>query len=218
MKRLSRFVPLAAAGVVLSTPALAHHPLGGQPMETFSQGLLSGVGHPLIGFDHLFFVLAMGVAAMLARRPFTAPLGYLAAMTAGVGLVASGLAVPFAEPVVAASVLIAGGMVLSGRRPAPVLAAGLFAGLGLFHGVAFGGVLGGEESASGAVLAGYLVGLGTVQYAIAVGAGLAVRAAWSASASAVNTRLAGALVAGVGALLVLEQVEGALFNALGLAG
>ena len=31
------------------TPALAHHPLGGMPMETFAHGVLSGVGHPLLG-------------------------------------------------------------------------------------------------------------------------------------------------------------------------
>ena len=56
-----------------ATPALAHHPLGGLPMETFTQGVLSGIGHPLLGFDHLFFVIAVGIAALYTGRAKLAP-------------------------------------------------------------------------------------------------------------------------------------------------
>ena len=43
---------ITAAGLSLAaTPALAHHPLNGMPMETFAHGLLSGVGHPLLAQD-----------------------------------------------------------------------------------------------------------------------------------------------------------------------
>ena len=61
--RLLYFVLPLGAG-----PALAHHPLAGLPMETGAQGLLSGLAHPVLGFDHLFFVLAAGVATRLAGR------------------------------------------------------------------------------------------------------------------------------------------------------
>ena len=44
-----------------SAPAHAHHMLGGRTPVTFMQGLLSGLGHPVIGIDHLAFVVAMGV-------------------------------------------------------------------------------------------------------------------------------------------------------------
>ena len=57
---------LATLCLMVATPALAHHPLGGLPMETFRHGVLSGLGHPVLGFDHLFFVLAAGLAAGLA--------------------------------------------------------------------------------------------------------------------------------------------------------
>ena len=66
-----------------ATPALAHHPLDGAPMETFAHGLMSGVGHPLLGFDHLFFIAAVGIAAMFTGYRYTAPFGYLAGMTGG---------------------------------------------------------------------------------------------------------------------------------------
>ena len=87
MKRI-----LTAAGLMLAaTPALAHHPLNGMPMETFAHGVLSGVGHPLLGFDHLFFVLAMGIAALFTARRFAAPAAYIAAMLLGCALMYAGL-------------------------------------------------------------------------------------------------------------------------------
>ena len=75
--------PLAAALALAATPALAHHPLGGAPMTTLADGLLSGVGHPILGFDHLFFVALAGVAGMLAGRRVAGPAAYVAAMLAG---------------------------------------------------------------------------------------------------------------------------------------
>lgn len=207
----------AAALALVATPALAHHPLAGAPMETFAHGLLSGVGHPLLGFDHLFFVLAVGVAALFTGRALTAPLAFLAAMAAGVAL-SGGAAFGFVEPMIAVSLLILGGLVAWGRAlPLPVALAA-FAGLGVFHGLAFGGSLAGVEgAASGAVLAGYLIGLAAIQWAIAVGFGMVVSRIWGASsAAAAPARLSGAMVAGVGAFLCLEVVEGAAFAALGI--
>ena len=65
---------LTAGAILAATPALAHHPLGGLPMETFSQGVMSGVGHPVLGFDHLFFVALMGLAAAFTGHLARAPL------------------------------------------------------------------------------------------------------------------------------------------------
>jgi len=63
MKKLLKIKGISLFGAsLIASPAMAHHPLNGMPMETFAHGLLSGVGHPLLGFDHLFFVIAMGAA------------------------------------------------------------------------------------------------------------------------------------------------------------
>ena len=107
---------------------------------------------------------------------------------------------------------------MSGRRLRIDLALGLFALLGLFHGWAFGESLAGQEAGvGGGVVIGYLLGLAMTQWLIAVGAGWAIRKIWgAASADAIQSRLAGGVVAGVGAFLVLETVEGAAFAALGL--
>lgn len=189
--------------VLSASPVLAHHPLAGLPMETGVQGLLSGLAHPVLGFDHLFFVLAVGVAAVLAGRRLGGPLVYVGAMLAGCGLALTGVALPLAEAVIAASLLVLGGLILSGRRLAPGLVLPVFAGFGLFHGAAFAeGIIGVEGAAPVAVQIGYLLGLGVVQYALALGAGtLAV------AARAERVRLAGAMVAGVGLFLSLEALE-----------
>ncbi len=137
-------------------------------------------------------------------------------MLAGCALMAAGIALPIAETVIVASLVVLGLLVASGRRISPTLALALFAGFGLFHGSAFGTSIAGAEGTVGTtVLAGYLIGLAAIQYAIAVGAGLAVRHLLSArTASAINARLAGAMVAGVGVFLSLEILEGPLVAAL----
>ena len=210
MKRI-----LTAAGLAtLATPALAHHPLGGLPMETFAHGLMSGVGHPVLGFDHLFFVALMGVAAAYTGRALSAPLAYLGAMLAACAAVSLGAALPLAELAIVASLIVLGAVVASGRALSAPVAMAVFAGFGLFHGAAYAGAITGQEGGAGApVLLGYLLGLAAIQYAIAVAAGFAIRAL-APTAGAVNARLAGAMVAGVGLFLGLEALEGPLVAAL----
>lgn len=203
---------LIAAGLSLAaSPALAHHPLGGMPMETFTHGLASGVGHPVLGFDHLFFVLAMGVAALFTGRKLLTPAAYIGAMLAGTALMYAGIAMPIAETVIVLSLIVLGGIVLSGKALGTTAALVIFATFGLFHGSAFGGTIAGQEGGiGGAVLLGYLIGLGVTQYLVAIAAGWAVEKLGATDASAINARLGGAMVAGVGVFLALEILEGPL--------
>ncbi len=214
MKRLLT----TAAALLAAGPALAHHPLNGMPMETFSQGLLSGVGHPVLGFDHLFFVALVGIAAASTGRLATAPLGYISGMLAGLALILGGVALPAAEFMVAVSLLVMGAVVLSGRSlpyAAQMLA---FAGFGLFHGWAFGGSIVAQEAAvGGSVIVGYVIGLAAIQYLIAFIAAMVIRSiADGETAKAIQPRLAGAMVSGVGLFLVMESLEGPALSALGL--
>lgn len=211
MKRL-----LTIAGLSLAaSPALAHHPLGGLPMETFTHGLLSGVGHPVLGFDHLFFVAAMGIAVTFTANRLATPAAYIGAMLAGCALMYAGIAMPLAETVIVLSLLVIGGIVLSGKALSTTTALLVFATFGLFHGSAFGGSIAGQEgSIGGGVLVGYLIGLGAIQYLIAIGAGWATRKLGATDASAITARLGGAMVAGVGVFLALEIIEGPIVAAL----
>lgn len=185
-------------------------------METFAHGLLSGVGHPLLGFDHLFFVLAMGVAALFTARRYAAPAAYIVAMIAGCALMYAGVALPLTETVIVASLLVMGGIVLSGKALSATSAIVFFAAFGLFHGSAFGGSIAGQEGGvGGGVLLGYFLGLAALQYGMAIAAGWAAEKLMGATeASNINARLAGAMVAGVGVFLALEIVEGPIVAAL----
>ena len=211
MKRI-----LTAAGLSLAaSPALAHHPLNGMPMETFAHGLLSGVGHPVLGFDHLFFVVAMGIAALFTNRKLITPAAYIVAMLAGCGLMYAGVAMPIAETVIVISLIVLGGIVLSGKALNTTAAVAIFALFGLFHGSAFGGSIAGQEGGvGGAVLMGYFIGLGVIQYLIAIAAGWVMQKLGATEASAINARLSGAMVAGVGVFLALEIVEGPIVTLL----
>lgn len=213
MKKLLTSAAVVAAS---ATPALAHHPLGGMPMETFAHGVLSGIGHPLLGFDHLFFVVIVGIAALFTGHKRLAPAAYIAAMLAGCLMMSLGIGLPAKEVVIALSLLVVGGWVLSGRALTLAPALILFAGFGLFHGSAFGDAIASQEAAMGTqVLVGYLIGLGVLQYAIAVAAGWVAETFWKATeAGAMQARLAGAVVAGVGLYLTLEHMEGAVLGLL----
>ncbi len=212
---------LIAAAVLAASasPAFAHHPLGGMPMETFTHGLLSGIGHPLLGFDHLFFVLAVGIAALYTGYDRLAPAAYIAAMLAGCLMMSFGIGLPMKETVIGLSLLAVGAVVLSGRALGLLPAVVLFALFGLFHGSAFGDAIAAQEAGvGGAVLAGYLIGLGLLQYGMALAAGFVVKTVLKAAEPvAIEARLAGAVVAGVGVFLTLENAEGLVLSALGWA-
>src|SRR5436853_7729889 len=94
---------LATAGT-----ASAHHLMGGKTPSTFADGVLSGVGHPIIGPDHLAFLVALGIAVGVGRLSLLTPFLFLVAMACGVAAHVAAMNIPAAELIVGASVLIAG--------------------------------------------------------------------------------------------------------------
>ena len=75
---VARLAAVLALVTIAANPAMAHHPLNGLPMETFAHGILSGIGHPVLGFDHLFFILAAGILAAVSGYALIAPMVLLA--------------------------------------------------------------------------------------------------------------------------------------------
>ena len=81
----------------------------------------------------------------------------------------------------------------------------LFAVAGLYHGSAYAGAIVGAETTP---LLAYLIGFGLVQFAIMVAAGWAAsRARAHVDRAALEPRLAGAVVAGVGLTFLVEHAE-----------
>jgi urease accessory protein len=58
-----RCATLVGAGLLANAgTASAHHLMGGKIPSSFAEGVASGLGHPIIGPDHLAFLIALGVA------------------------------------------------------------------------------------------------------------------------------------------------------------
>jgi len=88
-----------AATMFLATAssAFAHHPMGGDVPATMLHGLLSGIGHPVIGLDHLAFVIAVGLIAAFQKNRVMTPAGFVLGTMVGTMLSVSALAMPFAN-------------------------------------------------------------------------------------------------------------------------
>jgi urease accessory protein len=154
---------------LLPLPAAAHHPMGGGTPETLWQGFASGIGHPVIGLDHLAFLLAAGVlaAALPRAQAWRAIAGFLVAGMAGLALHMAGIGLGMTGALVALSVLLAGLALLGAQRvTAPALLAG-FALAGLFHGHAFAEAVIGAEASP---IIAYMAGLGVIQGGLMLGA------------------------------------------------
>jgi urease accessory protein len=193
---------LAAVFSVFATSAFAHHVMGGKTPTTFIEGLLAGIGHPVIGPDHLAFLLAIGIAVGIGGLNLALPALFVIASAIGVVLHVSGINFPGAEIIVACSVLLAGFLIARGRALSVGSWAALFAVAGLFHGYAFGESIFGAESSP---LHAYLLGLIIVQSALTVGTALFVR--WrGGGVSELAPRLVGAVIVGVGLTTLIGQL------------
>lgn len=212
MTILLRLLPAFAAVLFAASPAFAHHAMGGEMPNTLVHGLLSGLAHPVIGFDHLAFIVAVGLAAAFATNRYLLPLAFVGGTVGGCLLIVGGVTLPGAEIVVTGSAVLVGAMVLSGRRVPDATYLAIFALAGLFHGWAYGEAIVGAETTP---LLAYLIGFAGVQYAIAVGCGWAVTTVARADAPAhITPRLAGAVALGVGLAFLVENIEGLIFPAV----
>ena len=207
---MTRILALAAAITLTSAgAAFSHHPLGGMTPQNFMQGFLSGIGHPVIGFDHLAFVVAVGLLAAFHANRIVMPALFVVGTVAGTALTLAAVTLPLAELVITGSVIAGGAVAMRGKVTDLKLAGGLGAGAGLFHGWAYGAAVVGAEATP---IAAYLLGFGMIQMVIALGVAIFAKRIWkSLDASALQPRLAGAVIAGVGLTYIVEIVEGAVF-------
>lgn len=170
--KITAFVTLTLLALMAWTQqALAHHPTGGNTPTTWGGAFLSGLGHPVIGIDHLAFVIASGLLAVQLKRGFSIPLSFILTAMLGTGIYLAEINLPVAEILIAASVIGAGVLValqtkenFSQHLIAIAIASGV---AGLFHGYAYGEAIVGAEMGP---LIAYLAGFTAIQLAIAGGA------------------------------------------------
>jgi len=199
---MTRFLVLAA--LLTASPALAHHPMGGEAPQTVFHGLLSGLAHPVIGLDHLAFIILVGLAAAGVQRRIVGPAVFIAATLAGTFVHLAGVVLPLAEVVIAASVVVLGALLFHGRQLTGAIALAGFALAGLFHGWAYGEAVIG----SGAMpVVAYLAGFALIQFVIAAGAARLAAGATTTAEGLIRARGAAAVCLGIGLAFMVEHVE-----------
>ena len=206
MRRNLRIPSLLLASipaVVAAGPAFAHHVMGGKMPATFAQGLLSGLGHPVIGLDHFAAVVAVGCLAAAHGAGVRLALGYVLAMMAGVAVHLTGATLPGAELWVALSVIALGAVLVTRRDLGAPAALALFAAVGLVHGYALGESIYGAEQTP---LVAYLIGLAVIQGGIALAALGIARLLLRRAAPSAPLRLIGAGISGIGLAVLVQQI------------
>lgn len=185
--------PLLA--LLLAAPASAHHLMGFLHLKPGPiSGLISGVMHPILGPDHLLFLLAIGLVGTRHRFRWVAGLLACGLLGAALGLALPGLGV--VEPLVALSLVLVG-LVLTGRLPAPVLVPAF-----LLHGYALSGsVIGWEPTPIAFYLMGLLLG-----QTLLLGLALTLVRRWGQHAAAASRTLVAGLLMGIGLAFAWAQV------------
>jgi len=152
---------LALWGAALASPfaAHAHHAMGNSTPANAFEGLLSGLAHPVIGIDHLLFVVAVGIACYYFGNRRASPAAFIAGTLAGTALHLQLTTLAYPDAWVAASLLVLGILLLVRSRflqsKAAVAAFGLS---GVAHGYAYGeSIVGAESTPLFAYLAGFTI-------------------------------------------------------------
>lgn len=129
-----RLVP--AALLALSMPALAHTGHG----HGAGAGMIAGLTHPLLGWDHLAAMLALGLWGAVLGRPavWLLPVFFATVIGLAGSAAALGAALPGIEIGIAASAIVLGLLVIFMVRPPIWIAAAIVGVFAVFHGQAHG--------------------------------------------------------------------------------
>jgi urease accessory protein len=154
LRKISRSITLAVLFAVIPGVVYAHDgtnlPLG---------GFLSGLIHPVLGYDHLLAMLSVGIlsAQIGGRAIWTVPATFVTVMALGGFLGLIDIGIPVTELGIAISLVILG-LVIAIERRFPILVAMIGVGFfAIFHGYAHGAEV--PETATPFLYAfGFLIG------------------------------------------------------------
>ena len=142
MKLKAILTTLGAAVATTPWSAWAHVGADSGDHHHFLDSMAHAFAHPFGGTDHLAAMLAVGAWSALAfkssGKAWAAPLAFVALLVAGCLAGFAGLHIPAIEPMIAASVLVLGLLVMVQQRMAVGAAAGLAGVFAFFHGAAHG--------------------------------------------------------------------------------
>jgi len=132
---MSKNIFLATAiWLLLGTSLWAHEDAG------MAGGFISGLTHPLFGFDHVVAMIAVGLWGAFLGSPalWILPVVFPVVMAFGGALGVLGVEIPLVETGIAASAVVLGLMVALALRPKIAIAAVIVGAFAIFHGHAHG--------------------------------------------------------------------------------
>ena len=171
---------LTALVLALATamPALAHEG------EGIAGGFVSGVLHPVLGWDHLLAMVAVGLWGAFLGAPaiWILPIVFPLVMALGAALGIAGVPLPAVESGIAASAVVLGALIALAARPPLWVAAVVVGVFAIFHGHAHGTELPAAANAF-AYAVGFVIATGALHLA-GIALGLLVK--WPAGRIAVR--------------------------------
>lgn len=178
---------------LIAQPALAH------TGDVGGSGFLSGLTHPIFGWDHVAAMVAVGLWGAFLGRPaiWLLPIIFPAVMAVGAAAGIAGIPLPAVEAGIALSGVVLGLVVLFAFRAPLWLAAVLVGAFAIFHGHAHGTEL--PDAANPfAYASGFVIGTGLLHLA---GIGFGTLA--STRTGAIAVRAAGAVISLVASAFLL---------------
>ncbi len=214
--RISLLAALTGTCLLLaSTPALAHHMMGSRLPATFFEGFISGLAHPLIGFDHFAFIVSVGLLSATKRQGFLIPIAFVLTAMLGAGLHLMGLTLPGVELFVSGSILLFGLLLVLKDSLDTTIVIGLAAIAGVCHGYAYGESIFGAEMTP---LVAYLAGFTAIQLIVAMFAfwvsKVVILKREPEQQSFATLRSAGLVICGIGLSFLSSQIVSAIFPVL----
>ncbi len=189
-------ITLAALAALLASGVSAHE------VDTAGAGFVTGFLHPILGWDHVAAMVAVGLWGAFLGAPaiWVLPVAFPLVMAVGGALAVAGMPFPAVELGIALSAVVIGLMVALAQKP-PLWTAALIVGFfALFHGHAHGAEMPAAANpmayAVGFVIGTGLLHLGGIALGLLVGsqAGrMAVRGVGGAIAAAGLVFTVGAL-------------------------
>jgi urease accessory protein len=183
---------LTIALMLCAGAASAHEGAG------ISGGFISGFTHPVLGWDHVVAMVAVGLWGAFLGNPaiWVLPVVFPLVMTFGGALGVLGVPIPGVETGIALSAIVLGLMVAFAVRPPLWIAAVIVGSFAIFHGHAHGTELPGAANPLAYSL-GFVIATGLL-HLTGIAFGLVVR--WPAGRIAVQTGGGLIALAGVGFL------------------
>ncbi len=165
MVRKVLFILIILTSSFLTNVSVAHHFIEGEVPENFLQGLISGIAHPIIGIDHLvFLIFTTLIVYLISKKIFFISL-FIFSTVLGSLLTIININLPILELSIIISILLTGVSFFIYKNISNSILLLIFIIFGIFHGNAYGKTI---IEALAPIQVSYIIGLVLVQFLVCI--------------------------------------------------